>query len=271
MSHLSSIGAGLFSDLSVHHPATRASGAGTGTSAAFTVTFATALATVPVAGDLVTGTGIAPGAQVAASPAPTTTSVTLTKANTAAVSGTVTFTENPALWGAYSTFSQFSPFFATEVSTGSPIASLTPTSFVRMKNVRSFPAVGTPPNIVNVGAYGQTQSSQIAGQADAPQLEITLNLVVTDWASDPTIVSFGNWVKDGTQKILRFSVLNAQPTGTGATQYASTSAGLGTVENSQYFWLGKVESFLVTPNLTDSNTSTVTLSIQGQFYGAYTN
>jgi hypothetical protein len=65
-------------------------------------------------------------------------------------------------------------------------------------------------------------------------------------------------------------LLNAEPTGAGATKYASTAAGLGTVQNSQYYWIGKLEALQVTPQLTDANTATITLTIQSDFFGAYT-
>jgi hypothetical protein len=64
--------------------------------------------------------------------------------------------------------------------------------------------------------------------------------------------------------------MNSEPTGTGDTKYASTAAGIGTVENSQYYWVGKIEALQVSPQLTDSNTATVTLTLQSEFFGAYT-
>ena len=55
-----------------------------------------------------------------------------------------------------------------------------------------------------------------------------------------------------------------------AQELASLAAGLGTVENSQWFFLGKLEAQQVTPNLTDSNTATVTITLQSRFFGAFT-
>ena len=140
-------------------------------------------------------------------------------------------------------------------------------TFVRVKNVREFPAMGTPPNVVNVPTYGQATSQQIQGQADAPSMEIQLNFVATDWA-DGSIL--GDLVGDGNQYVFRFALLNSQPTGSGATQFASTVGGLGSTKNSQYYWIGKVEALTVTPSLTDANTATVTMTIQSEFFGAYT-
>jgi hypothetical protein len=166
---------------------------------------------------------------------------------------------------ALDTAAEYQALFATEIDTvgGTKAAN----TFVRVKNVREFPGMGTPPNIVNVPTYGSKTSRQIQGQSDAPSLEIQLNFVPADWASGTLL---GDSVGDGITRVFRFTLLNSQPTGTGATQYASTSAGLGTVQNSQYYWYGKTEALQVTPQLTDANTATVTFTIQSNLYGAYT-
>lgn len=163
------------------------------------------------------------------------------------------------------TQAEFDALFATAIeSQGGTKGTNT---FVRCKNVREFPSMGTPPNIVNVPTYGQKSSQQIQGQSDAPNLEITVNYVAKEWAAGTIL---GDMVGDGALHVFRFALLNAEPTGTGATQYASSVAGLGTVENSVYYWIGKVEAMLVNPQLTDANTATITLSIQSKFFGAYT-
>jgi hypothetical protein len=142
--------------------------------------------------------------------------------------------------------------------------------YARIKNVREFPAMGTPPNIVNVPTYGQATSQQVQGQSDAPSMEITVNYVAADWASGTVL---GNLVGDGKQHVFRFALLNSKPTGTDPSDlvnYASSLGGLGTVQNSQYFWVGKIEAMQVTPQLTDANTATITISVQSAFYGAFT-
>ena len=55
-----------------------------------------------------------------------------------------------------------------------------------------------------------------------------------------------------------------------ATDTVGGAASMGTVQNSQYYWYGKVEALQVNPQLTDSNTATITLSLQSDFFGAYT-
>ena len=134
--------------------------------------------------------------------------------------------------------------------------------FIRVKNVREFPAIGTPPNIVNVPVFGQSVSQQIQGQADAPSMEITLNYVATQWASGTPL---GDLVGSGEQAVFRFSLLNAQP-----TDYAATVGAMGTVQNTYWYFLGKIDSLLVTPNLADSNQATIAITLQSIVYGAYT-
>jgi len=158
--------------------------------------------------------------------------------------------------------------FTTEIAIG---AASVANDFYRITNVREFPAVGTPANIVNVPSYGQKTSSQVQGQADAPTLEVTLNFVPDDWQK--TANYLGSFVGDGVQYYFRFTVLNTEPTGTGATKWASldSDTGLSTVDNSQYFWVGKLEALSVNPQLTDANQATLTISTQSDFYGAFTN
>jgi len=143
--------------------------------------------------------------------------------------------------------------------------------YTRIRNVREFPAMGTPPNIVNVPVYGQATSQQVQGQADSPTIELTLNYVASDWAAGTTL---GNLVADGVQKVFRFTLLNSEPPVGYDSAAASSIAGDvsdGTqTENSSYFWIGKIESLMVSPQLSDANTATVTISVQSAFFGAFT-
>lgn len=152
--------------------------------------------------------------------------------------------------------------FANVLANGSAPGASTG-EFIRIRNVREFPAMGTPPNIVNVPVYGQKSTQQIQGQSDAPSMEISLNYVGVDWQD--TANYLGSMVGDGVRYCFRFALLNTEP-----TSYASTVGGLGSTANSQYFWFGKIDSILVTPSLTDANTATIALTIQSDVYGAYT-
>jgi hypothetical protein len=164
---------------------------------------------------------------------------------------------------------EFNTLFATQIDVVGGAKGVN--TFVRFANVREFPAMGTPPNVVNVPTYGSKTSQQIQGQSDAPSMEIQLNFVGSDWAKGTSLL--GDMVGDGKQYVFRFALLNAEPTGVGATKYASTAAGLGgggNTENTIYYWIGKLEALQVTPQLTDANTCTITLTIQSPFFGAYT-
>jgi hypothetical protein len=157
------------------------------------------------------------------------------------------------------TAGEFDPLFATETDT--PAAG----TFTRVKNVREFPSMGTPANIVNVPGYGSKTSQQVQGQADAPNMELTINYVAADWSSTSVL---GAMVGDGKQHAFRFTLLNAKPPG-----YASTAAsigGAGTVENTMWYFIGKIDALLVNPQLTDATTATLTITLNSQFYGAYT-
>ena len=99
-------------------------------------------------------------------------------------------------------------------------------------------------------------------------MEITLNLVAADWAKTSSIL--GDMVGDGNIYAFRFTLMNVEPTGTGATKYASTAAGIGTVANSQYYFVGKIDSLLVNPQLTDATTATVAITLNSAMFGAYT-
>ena len=165
---------------------------------------------------------------------------------------------------ALDTATEFQALFASEIeSVGGTKATGT---FVRIKNVREFPSMGTPPNIVNVPVYGSRTSQQIQGQADAPSIELTVNYVPAEWAAGTLL---GDAVGDGKQYVFRFSLMNAEP-----VAYKSDSTtpanGIGSVQNSQYYWVGKIEALQVNPQLTDANTATVTISIQSEFFGAFT-
>lgn len=128
---------------------------------------------------------------------------------------------------------------------------------VRMPSVREFPSIGTPANIVNVPVYGQATSSQVQGQSDAPSLEITVNYVAEDMQAIHNLI-------DGSEKVFRFMMANAP-----VTQDEGADSTLA-VENTEFYFLGKVEAILVNPALTDATTATVTLSAQSDFFGPAT-
>jgi hypothetical protein len=143
-----------------------------------------------------------------------------------------------------------------------------------VSNVRSFPAIGSPANVVNVPVFGQRQSQTVGGQSDAPSLEVTINYIANDWVKEPTTGSpLGNAVGDGSARVWRMALVPADPTvtaGVSLSKYDSAAGGFGTTDNSAFYWIGKLESMLITPSLTDATQATLSFSIQSDFYGPYT-
>lgn len=172
----------------------------------------------------------------------------------------------PAAIAALSSPASFQALFATEIeSIGGTKAANT---FVRIKDVREFPAIGTPPNIVNVPVFGSKTSQQVQGQADAPNMEVTVNFVAANWAKTSSLL--GDAVGDGVQRCFRFVLMNSEPTLTTNAKYASTAAGIGSVQNSQWYWVGKIDSLLVNPSLSDAGTATISMTLQSAMFGAFT-
>lgn len=136
------------------------------------------------------------------------------------------------------------------------------TDFVEIKNVRSMPSLGTPANIVKVPVFGQSTSSSIGAQADAPDLELELNLVPSEWAAGSAL---GDMVQDGVNKVFMVVYARSKP-----PSLEVTTAGIGAVPNAIIFFKGKIESFQHTAGLSDADTANVALSIDGPFYGFYT-
>ena len=113
-------------------------------------------------------------------------------------------------------------------------------------NIREFPSFGKPGNIVNVPNFGQSVSSQIQGQSDAPTLEFTLNYV-------PSVHdTIQGLVQDGNTYVFQLDVKNSS-----------------TGDNAAFYVKGQVASFEVAPNLTDSNQATLTLSTETDYVGPF--
>lgn len=166
----------------------------------------------------------------------------------------------PAQIDAMTTEALFTAAFADEINAINGVKA--PGTFVRIKNIREFPAMGVPANIVNVPRFGSRTSGQVQGQADAQSMELTLNYVAADWAKGTIL---GDMVGDGIIRPFRFTMLNSEPDG-----YGSTAAELGTVENTISYFLGKIEAQTYSAQLTDANQSTITISMLTDLYGTFT-
>ena len=149
-------------------------------------------------------------------------------------------------------------------------------NYLEIKNVRDMPALGTPANIVKVPVYGQAQTQSIGAQSDAPDLELTVNFVPSDWSKSGNAFSgtgtLGDAVGDGVAKVFQVALLTAKPVSlmTGGTTANVGGSAASPVPNALIYFVGKVESLLVTPARDDAMTATVALSIQSDFYGPYT-
>jgi hypothetical protein len=157
---------------------------------------------------------------------------------------------------------------AAEVALPTGDDALTTTQFFEIRNVKEFPAIGKPANIVKVPEYGSDTSLQIQGQADSPTMEITLNYVPAEWANG-IMSDTGGVIKVGKSGIytFRFALLSKQPTG---VIVAATPMGTPSVDNSCFYFKGKIEALEVTPSLTDAMTAKLTISVQSEIVGAFT-
>jgi hypothetical protein len=137
--------------------------------------------------------------------------------------------------------------------------------------IREFPNLGIPANIVNVPQYGQAVSSQIAGQSDAPSMDFTFNYVPTEHAFIEEMRSSGELF------LFRVRLANAKQDVSQATIDTGGGVNLPTVdddgnivESSDFYFFGKVASFEIVPNLTDSNQLNVSMTIDGEMVGPAT-
>lgn len=150
--------------------------------------------------------------------------------------------------------------------TQAELVALFATAPSEVTNIREFPEFGTPANIVNVPVYGKKSSVQVQGQSDSPTLEFTLNYVPAEHETIQTLV--GN----GQLYAFQISLTSQEPAN--LQQIAATGIGSPVnsiaTNNTVFNFLGKFESFLVTPSLTDSTQAKITLSMQTEMFGPAT-
>jgi len=130
------------------------------------------------------------------------------------------------------------------------------TDLFRMPSVREFPAIGNAANITNVPVFGQQQSAQVAGQSDAPSLDVTVNYIPGDMADIEAL--------KGQEVAFRFMLAGDEVT------EAEGNATTITQENTEWYWVGKIEAIQVTPSLTDSNTAVINITTTVDFVGPAT-
>jgi len=130
------------------------------------------------------------------------------------------------------------------------------TDHERMPSIREFPSIGTPANIVNVPVYGQSSSSQVQGQSDAPSQEVVVNYVAEDMTAIHDLI--------GQSVVFRYMLATSDVDIT--TGLAATLA----VNNTEFYFKGKIEAILVNTSLSDAVTANVTISVQSDVVGPVT-
>lgn len=130
---------------------------------------------------------------------------------------------------------------------------------VHVGNIREFPSLGSPANIVNVPVYGASVSSQVSGQSDNASLEFSLNYIPSDHHSLDAIR------KAGSRLCFRVRLADADIT--------VSASRIVTADNADtfadFFFFGKIASFEIQPGLTDALQATMSLSIEGGFNGPF--
>jgi len=148
---------------------------------------------------------------------------------------------------------------ATILATNSATDETVEAAVVHVGDIREFPTLGTPANIVNVPVYGQASSSQVVGQSDAPTLEFTLNYVPADHAQIDVLR------RNATRLCFRVRIADAD--------IAVDANGTMTADNADkfadFYFFGKIASFEVIPSLSDSLQATMSLAIEGDFNGPF--
>ena len=138
------------------------------------------------------------------------------------------------------------------------VPATTEAAVVAIEGIREFPSLGTPSNIVNVPQYGQSISSQIQGQADAPSLEFTFNYIPTNHYTLDALR------KSGTNLVFRVRLSNTEDGGVQATP-----ASDATTEYEDIYFQGTIASFEIVPALTDATQANIALTIDGDFEGPF--
>ena len=127
-------------------------------------------------------------------------------------------------------------------------------------HVREFPSLGTPANIVNVPVYGSTTSTQIQGQADLPSFEFTLNYVPEDHRALQAAIGVT------TNQLFRLRLTNGNNVPANGVQSTYTAV-TNLAQHSDFYFLGYVASFEVTPSLSDAMQATMSLAVQSAIVG----
>ena len=147
----------------------------------------------------------------------------------------------------------------TAAAADSVTAETPESAVVHVGNIREFPSLVTPANVVNVPVYGQAVSSQVAGQSDAPTLEFTLNYVPADHAAIEVLR------KAATRLCFRVRIADSKI----STDASGTTLADNADKFADFYFFGTVASFEIAPSLSDSLQATMALTIEGDFNGPF--
>ena len=147
----------------------------------------------------------------------------------------------------------------TDSDDGTPVTEALVSAVKHVGDVREFPSLGTPANVVNVPVYGQSTSSQVSGQSDAPSLEFSLNYVATDHAA------LENLRKSGARLCFRVRMSDVKQAVSAANGDASLA--FRDQEFGDFYFFGTIASFEITTGLTDAIQASITLTVNGDFTG----
>lgn len=133
---------------------------------------------------------------------------------------------------------------------------------VEIPSIREMPVIGQRANIVKVPQFGSATSYSIGAQSDAPDLTLTVNYVPAEWDE---AADLGLILKNKEPVVFQFALLYSKP-----ASLIATNLGLGTVDNTLVYWVGRMESLELTPSLSDSNTASVAISLLSPFSAFFT-
>ena len=156
--------------------------------------------------------------------------------------------------------------------------------YTYIPNMREAPEFGVPPSLVNVPEFGSLTSKQVQGQADPTNIEVAINYVPAYWTDDKL-----SGMIDGKSRLMAIVLANAEPAGyalagrgtNGATVASpaadatpivgwASSAVANNVQNSIVFFVGEFSALQFQPNLADANQATLTVALKSSFSDAFT-
>lgn len=127
-------------------------------------------------------------------------------------------------------------------------------TFADIGRVNTFPAIGTAANLTNLPQFGREQSIQVQGQVDAQTQEFTVNWTGVDQTAMQPMV------RDGIDRAFRIRIANVK----------LPSVIDSATEHDDFYFVGQIVSYVVTPGITAGNTAVVTIASSTDTQGPYT-